>query len=77
LSEDTRLYYSASAVALRWVCSEKNATRILEQYRGRDGFLDLDQRGNRYRRNHSIIRIHRSLLIQIEREREVSNVRSF
>jgi hypothetical protein len=66
---NTRLYYSVSAIALRWVCSEKIATCILERYHVRAAFLGLDQRGNRYRRNHSIIRIHRSLLIQIDRER--------
>jgi hypothetical protein len=61
-------YFSVSKVALRWGCSDDKAGRILEQYRGKSGFMDLGSGGSRRKRKYAIIRIAPSLLKEIEGE---------
>jgi hypothetical protein len=62
-------FWSIKRVAERWGVSTDTATRKLEQYRGRDGFIDLGSPGTRYKQKKSNIKIHPSLLEQIERDR--------
>lgn len=60
-------FLSVAAIAQRWGCSEDKAARVLKKYRGRSGFMDLGS-GNarRRKRRYSIVRIHPSLLREIE-----------
>jgi hypothetical protein len=58
-------YYSVSSIAERWGCSVDKASRVVSKFRGRAGFLDLASK-KRNRRKYSIIRVHRSLLKEIE-----------
>ena len=62
-------FWSIKRVAERWDVSEDKAARELEKYRGRDGFMDQGSHGSRFRRKRAIIRIHPTLLEQIERDR--------
>jgi hypothetical protein len=64
---DELVYYNVSRIAKRWACSEDKVSRVLEKYRGRAGFMDLAG-GTlvRRKRRYSIIRIHPSLLKEIE-----------
>lgn len=61
-------YYSPAAIAERWRCSVDKVSRVLEAYRGKDGFMDLGSPEDvrRRKRRYSIIRIHPNLLAQIE-----------
>jgi hypothetical protein len=61
-------YYSVGTIATRWAVSEDKASRVLEKYRGKQGFMDLGSVGNprRRKRRYAIIRIHPSLLKEIE-----------
>jgi hypothetical protein len=69
LSEDTLKYFFVSTIAERWAVSDKKAARILEQFRGQSGFLDLGAPDRLHRRKYSILRISPALLIQIENQR--------
>jgi hypothetical protein len=62
-------YQSVRAIAERWGVSDDKVSRELEKYRGRDGFMDLGSPGSRYRRKRAIIKIHPTLLVEIERDR--------
>ena len=62
-------YYSVKRIAERWDLSEDKVSRDLELYRGRDGFMDRGSPGSRFRRKRALIRIHPTLLAQIERDR--------
>ena len=72
-----RVYFSPSAIAARWDCSVDKVSRILESYRGKEGFMDLgspeDVRGRK--RRYSILRIHPDLLVRIEAERQAWSAR--
>ena len=61
-------FFSVAAVAERWGVSEDKAARVLEKFRGRTGFLDLGHGENvrKRKRRYSIIRIHPTLLREIE-----------
>jgi hypothetical protein len=64
--EEEIQYYSVSRLAIRWGFSETKVSRLLERYRGRKGFLDFGQGDRRRKRKYSIIRIHPTLLKEIE-----------
>jgi hypothetical protein len=59
-------YFSVASIAIRWGVSHDKASRVLENYRGKPGFMDLGTRGTRNKRRHAIIRIHPNLLREIE-----------
>jgi hypothetical protein len=61
-------YQSVQAIAERWGVSDEKASRELEKFRGRPGFMDLGSPGSKNRRKRSIIRIAPSLLEEIERD---------
>jgi hypothetical protein len=65
---DALQYFSVSAIAERWQCSTDKAARMLENFRGEQGFLDLGSAGNlkKHTRKYSIIRVHPELLAKIE-----------
>jgi hypothetical protein len=60
-------FYSVSRIAERWGFSEAKTSQVLEKYRGRTGFLDFGPQRKR-KRKYAIIRIHPSLLKEIEGE---------
>jgi hypothetical protein len=62
-------FLSIQRLAERWGIGDDKARNELEKYRGRDGFIDLGSHGSRFRRKRAIIRIHPTLLEQIERDR--------
>jgi len=61
-------YFSVHTISERWGCSETKVSRILEKFRGRTGFPDLGAPENvrLHKRRHAIVRIHPSLLKEIE-----------
>jgi hypothetical protein len=65
---DAIQYFSVSAIAERWQCSTDKAARMLENFRGEEGFLDLGSGEDvrKHKRRYSIIRIHPTLLQKIE-----------
>jgi hypothetical protein len=65
---DEPFYWSVSRIAQRLDCSTDKATRLLEQYRGQEGFLDLGSPEDvrKHKRRYSIIRVHPTLLQKIE-----------
>lgn len=62
-------FLTVAAIAESWGCSAEKVARELEQYRGRDGFMDLGVPARRYRRKKAILRIRPDLLVEIERNR--------
>jgi hypothetical protein len=62
-------FWSVKRVAERWDVSKDTAARRLEVYRGREGFIDLGSPGSRFKRKKANIKIHPTLLEQIERDR--------
>lgn len=63
-------FYSVQRVAERWGIGDDKTRNELEKYRGRDGFIDLGFHGSRFKQKRAIIRIHPTLLEQIERDRK-------
>jgi hypothetical protein len=66
--EIEKLYLSVNAIATKWDCSDDKAGRVLENYRGKTGFMDLGSPANvrKHKRRYAIIRIHPNLLKEIE-----------
>jgi hypothetical protein len=64
-------FFSVDAVAQRWSLSTDKTARLLEKYRGADGFHDFgrpDRDIKRHVRKYSIIRVSPELLAKIEAE---------
>jgi hypothetical protein len=59
-------FYSVSKIAKRWGFSEDKVSRVLEKFRGRNGFIDFGPKDRRRKRKYAIIRIHPALLKEIE-----------
>jgi hypothetical protein len=61
-------YLSVSKIAERWGISTDKVARTVEPYRGKEGFMDLGSAGNvrKHVRKYAIIRIHPTLLKEIE-----------
>ena len=59
-------YFSPSQIAERWGVSLDKASRTLERYRGKLGFMDLGQPHRNRKRKYAIIRISPALLEKIE-----------
>jgi hypothetical protein len=59
-------WYSVSMLAIRWGFSENKVSRLLETFRGRKGFMDFGQGDRKRKRKYAIIRIHPTLLKEIE-----------
>jgi hypothetical protein len=66
--DDFIQYYTVATLAERWAVCKDKVTRVLEKWRGKPGFLDLGSPENvrLHKRRHAMIRIHPSLLKEIE-----------
>jgi hypothetical protein len=64
------VFFSVAAISQRWGVGLDKTARVLEPYRGRVGFLDLGSPENvrTHKRRYSIVKIHPTLLAQIEAE---------
>jgi hypothetical protein len=63
------VYYNVAGIAKRWNCSPGKVSKVLERFRGRRGFMDLAGGAllrRRSKRRYSIVRIHPTLLKEIE-----------
>jgi hypothetical protein len=63
---DHSFYWKVSAIAKRWDFSEAKTSQVLERYRGRTGFMDFGPQNRKRKRKYAILRIHPSLLKEIE-----------
>lgn len=64
-------FLSVAAIATRWSLSTDKVSKILERYRGQQGFLDFGRPGRdlkKHLRKYSVIRVSPELLARIEAE---------
>jgi len=74
-AEPVPFFYSVARIAKRWGLSEDKVTRVVEKYRDHPGLKDWGSLENvrKRKRRYSIIRIHPTLLQQIEADAEPRN----